>query len=185
MSTSVTEYTDQVIRNIETVIVGKRPQIELLMAALLCQGHVLIEDVPGTGKTMLARAAAASMGITFKRLQCTPDLLPNDITGVSVFCASLVLRAALVTARQAAAATAASPQKATSVMRAQAAASPASMPRSKPAGSSRSKTTAVSSTDTALTASDASVTANTARNLPAGCIFILLKAIIRPKKESW
>jgi MoxR-like ATPase len=85
MSTSVTAYTDQVIRNVETVIVGKRPQIELLMAALLCQGHVLIEDVPGTGKTMLARAAAASMGITFKRLQCTPDLLPNDITGVSVF----------------------------------------------------------------------------------------------------
>ncbi|NIU61178.1 MAG: AAA family ATPase, partial [Pseudomonas stutzeri] len=64
----------------ETVIVGKRPQIELLMVALLCQGHVLIEDVPGTGKTMLARAMAASMGITFKRLQCTPDLLPNDIT---------------------------------------------------------------------------------------------------------
>jgi len=85
MSTSVTAYTDQIIRNVETVIVGKRPQIELLMAALLCQGHVLIEDVPGTGKTMLARAAAASMGITFKRLQCTPDLLPNDITGVSVF----------------------------------------------------------------------------------------------------
>jgi MoxR-like ATPase len=85
MSTSVTEYTDQVMRNVETVIVGKRPQIELLMVALLCQGHVLIEDVPGTGKTMLARATAASMGITFKRLQCTPDLLPNDITGVSVF----------------------------------------------------------------------------------------------------
>jgi MoxR-like ATPase len=71
--------------NIETVIVGKRPQIELLMVALLCQGHVLIEDVPGTGKTMLARATAASMGIGCKRLQCTPDLLPNDITGVSVF----------------------------------------------------------------------------------------------------
>jgi MoxR-like ATPase len=85
MSTSVTEYTDQVIHNVETVIVGKRAQIELLMVALLCQGHVLIEDVPGTGKTMLARATAASMGIRFKRLQCTPDLLPNDITGVSVF----------------------------------------------------------------------------------------------------
>jgi MoxR-like ATPase len=70
---------------VETVIVGKRQQIELLVVALLCQGHVLIEDVPGTGKTMLARAAAASMGIGFKRLQCTPDLLPNDITGVSVF----------------------------------------------------------------------------------------------------
>jgi MoxR-like ATPase len=55
------------------------------MVALLCQGHVLLEDVPGTGKTMLARSAAASMGLDFKRIQCTPDLLPNDITGVSVF----------------------------------------------------------------------------------------------------
>jgi len=83
--TAVTQFADRVIRNVETVIVGKRAQIELLMVALLCQGHVLIEDVPGTGKTMLARATAASMGISFKRLQCTPDLLPNDITGVSVF----------------------------------------------------------------------------------------------------
>jgi MoxR-like ATPase len=85
MATSLTEFADRVIRNVETVIVGKRGQIELLMTALLCQGHVLIEDVPGTGKTMLARAVAASLGISFKRLQCTPDLLPNDITGVSVF----------------------------------------------------------------------------------------------------
>ena len=83
--TTVTRFTDRVTQNVETVIVGKRPQIELLMVALLCQGHVLIEDVPGTGKTMLARAIAASMGTSFKRLQCTPDLLPNDITGVSVF----------------------------------------------------------------------------------------------------
>ena len=82
---AITQFTDRAIRNIETVIVGKRQQIEWLMVALLCQGHVLIEDVPGTGKTMLARATAASMGISFKRLQCTPDLLPNDITGVSVF----------------------------------------------------------------------------------------------------
>jgi len=79
------EFAERVIRNVETVIVGKREQIELLMVALLCQGHVLLEDVPGTGKTMLARATAISMGIQFKRLQCTPDLLPNDITGVSVF----------------------------------------------------------------------------------------------------
>ena len=85
MSIPVTEYTNAIIRNAETVIVGKRRQIELLMVALLCQGHVLIEDVPGTGKTMLARSIAASMGIGFKRLQCTPDLLPNDITGVTVF----------------------------------------------------------------------------------------------------
>ncbi len=83
--TPITDFTDRVIRNVETVIVGKRQPIELLMVALLCQGHVLIEDVPGTGKTMLARAIAASLGISFKRLQCTPDLLPNDITGVSVF----------------------------------------------------------------------------------------------------
>lgn len=81
----ITAFAERVIQNVETVIVGKRRQIELLLAALLCQGHVLIEDVPGTGKTMLARAIAASMGIGFKRLQCTPDLLPNDITGVSVF----------------------------------------------------------------------------------------------------
>jgi MoxR-like ATPase len=82
---SITEFAARVIDNVETVIVGKRDQIELMMVALLCQGHVLVEDVPGTGKTMLARAIAHSLGISFKRLQCTPDLLPNDITGVSVF----------------------------------------------------------------------------------------------------
>src|SRR6202171_5640272 len=79
------DFSLRLIENVETVIVGKRFQLELLMVALLCQGHVLIEDVPGTGKTMLARAAAASLGLSFKRVQCTPDLLPNDITGVSVF----------------------------------------------------------------------------------------------------
>ncbi|MGH2545195.1 MAG: AAA family ATPase [Ardenticatenaceae bacterium] len=81
----VTDFAFHLIHNIETVIVGKREQIEFLVVAMLCQGHVLIEDVPGTGKTMLARAAAASMGLTFKRIQCTADLLPNDITGVNVF----------------------------------------------------------------------------------------------------
>ena len=78
-------FANQVIDNVERVIVGKRPIIELLMVALLCEGHVLIEDVPGVGKTMLARAMAISLGVTFRRLQCTPDLLPNDVTGVSVF----------------------------------------------------------------------------------------------------
>ena len=79
------EFSQRLIQNVETVIVGKHDQLELLLVALLCQGHVLIEDVPGTGKTMLARAAAASLGLDYKRVQCTPDLLPNDITGVSVF----------------------------------------------------------------------------------------------------
>jgi MoxR-like ATPase len=81
----VQEFAQTVIENVERVIVGKRAAIELVMVALLCEGHVLIEDVPGTGKTMLARAVAASLGLSFKRLQCTPDLLPNDITGVSIF----------------------------------------------------------------------------------------------------
>jgi MoxR-like ATPase len=81
----VKHFAQTVMYNVERVIVGKREAIELVMVALLCEGHVLIEDVPGTGKTMLARAVAASLGLSFKRLQCTPDLLPNDITGVSVF----------------------------------------------------------------------------------------------------
>jgi MoxR-like ATPase len=81
----VQQFAQTVMDNVERVIVGKRQAIELLMVALLCEGHVLIEDVPGTGKTMLARAIAASLGLSFKRLQCTPDLLPNDITGVSIY----------------------------------------------------------------------------------------------------
>ncbi|HHX44074.1 MAG TPA: MoxR family ATPase [Chloroflexi bacterium] len=78
-------FAEAVIDNVERVIVGKRRQIELLLVSLLCEGHVLIEDVPGVGKTMLARALAISLGCSFKRLQCTPDLLPNDVTGVSVY----------------------------------------------------------------------------------------------------
>ena len=81
----IRQFAQTVIDNVEKVIVGKREAIDLLMVALLCEGHVLIEDVPGVGKTMLARALATSLGLSFKRLQCTPDLLPNDITGLSVF----------------------------------------------------------------------------------------------------
>lgn len=78
-------FSAAVIQNVEKVIVGKRSAIELVIVALLCEGHVLIEDAPGTGKTMLARAIAITTGLEFNRLQCTPDLLPNDVTGVSIF----------------------------------------------------------------------------------------------------
>src|SRR5437016_8782932 len=75
----------RIAANIEKVIVGKRSQVTLCIAAYLCEGHILLEDVPGVAKTMLARALAKSVGCTFKRIQCTPDLLPTDVTGVSVF----------------------------------------------------------------------------------------------------
>ena len=79
------KFVHTLIENIEHVIVGKRSTIEFILVALLCEGHVLLEDVPGSGKTMLARSVATSLGISFKRIQCTPDLLPNDVTGVSIF----------------------------------------------------------------------------------------------------
>ncbi|MFN8413535.1 MAG: AAA family ATPase [Anaerolineales bacterium] len=79
------KFVRTLIENIEHVIVGKRSTIEFVLVALLCEGHVLLEDVPGSGKTMLARSVSASLGISFKRIQCTPDLLPNDVTGVSIF----------------------------------------------------------------------------------------------------
>ncbi|MBM4456867.1 MAG: MoxR family ATPase [Chloroflexi bacterium] len=82
---AILAFARQIIANVEKVIIGRREAIELLLTALLCEGHVLIEDVPGVGKTMLARALAVSLGVNFRRLQCTPDLLPNDVTGVSVF----------------------------------------------------------------------------------------------------
>ena len=81
----VQEFTTEIVNNVERVIIGKKEVIELVTVALLCEGHVLIEDVPGTGKTMLARAISISLGGHFKRLQCTPDLMPNDVTGVSVY----------------------------------------------------------------------------------------------------
>src|SRR5918998_923637 len=71
--------------NVERVVVGKRHEVLLVLVALLCRGHVLIEDVPGVGKTVLAKAVARSLGCTFKRIQFTPDLLPSDVTGVNVF----------------------------------------------------------------------------------------------------
>jgi MoxR-like ATPase len=78
-------FGESVVQNLETVIVGKRPAIELMVIGLLCQGHVLIEDVPGVGKTMLARSLARSLDCTFNRIQFTPDMLPSDVTGVSIY----------------------------------------------------------------------------------------------------
>ena len=78
-------FSEQVIDNLEKVIVGKRQSIELIVIGLLCQGHVLIEDVPGVGKTMLARSLARSLDCTFNRIQFTPDMLPSDVTGVSIY----------------------------------------------------------------------------------------------------
>jgi MoxR-like ATPase len=85
MPNQVQETAELLCRNVERVLVGKRGAIELAVLALLCEGHLLVEDVPGIGKTTLARALAQSVGGTFRRLQCTPDLLPSDVTGVSVF----------------------------------------------------------------------------------------------------
>src|SRR4051812_47811985 len=72
-------------QNVEQVIVGKHLEVQLVLMSLLCQGHVLVEDVPGVGKTNLAKAIARSLGCTFKRVQFTPDLLPSDVTGVSIY----------------------------------------------------------------------------------------------------
>ncbi len=78
------ELADRIVDNIEKVIVGKRSVIELAVVSLMSQGHLLIEDAPGMGKTMLARSIAKSINCRFKRRQFTPDILPGDITGVSV-----------------------------------------------------------------------------------------------------
>jgi MoxR-like ATPase len=82
---TVQTWADQVIGTVESVFLGKRPMIEKMLVAVLCRGHVLLEDVPGVGKTILARALAQSLGGVFSRVQCTPDLLPADIVGVSIY----------------------------------------------------------------------------------------------------
>jgi MoxR-like ATPase len=83
--TAVQSFTEKIINNIEKVIVGKRNSVELAVVSLLCHGHLLIEDVPGVGKTVLARSMAKSLGCTFSRIQFTPDMLPSDVTGVSIY----------------------------------------------------------------------------------------------------
>src|SRR5215212_7205420 len=85
MSVEVRAIGERVIRNVEKVIVGKHREVQLTLLALLCRGHILVEDVPGVGKTVLAKAIARSLGCSFKRIQFTPDLLPSDVTGVSVY----------------------------------------------------------------------------------------------------
>lgn len=81
----VKAIADRIVENVEKVIVGKHEAVHLTVVALLCEGHLLIEDVPGTGKTVLAKSVARSLGCTFRRIQFTPDMLPSDVTGVSVF----------------------------------------------------------------------------------------------------
>jgi len=81
----VQDISEKITDNVEKVIFGKHRKVQLTLVAILCQGHVLIEDVPGVGKTMLAKSIAKSIGCTFSRIQFTPDLLPSDITGVSIF----------------------------------------------------------------------------------------------------
>jgi MoxR-like ATPase len=81
----ISDATQRVIANVERVIVGKHDAVRLTLVAVMCNGHVLIEDVPGVGKTVLTKSIARSIGCTFKRIQFTPDLLPSDVTGVSMF----------------------------------------------------------------------------------------------------
>jgi len=81
----IQESGERVLANVERVIVGKHREVRLALVALLCRGHLLIEDVPGTGKTVLAKAIARSLGCSFRRIQFTPDLLPSDVTGINYF----------------------------------------------------------------------------------------------------
>jgi len=83
--TDLSQRVAKVVENVERVIFGKHHEVEMAIVALLCRGHILIEDVPGTGKTMLAKALARSLGCSFRRIQFTPDLLPSDVTGVAIY----------------------------------------------------------------------------------------------------
>jgi MoxR-like ATPase len=83
--TDVQEIANRIVENVERVIVGKRQPVQITVLGLLCQGHILIEDVPGVGKTVLAKSLSKSVGCRFQRIQFTPDMLPSDVTGVSVF----------------------------------------------------------------------------------------------------
>jgi MoxR-like ATPase len=82
---TIQAVAERLLTNVEKVIVGKSAEVQLTLVGLLCQGHLLIEDVPGVGKTMLAKAIARSIGTSFNRIQFTPDMLPSDVTGVSIF----------------------------------------------------------------------------------------------------
>jgi MoxR-like ATPase len=82
---NVQEPSERVVANVERVIVGKHAEVRMALVALLCEGHILIEDVPGVGKTMLAKAVSKSIGCSFRRIQFTPDLLPSDVTGLSIY----------------------------------------------------------------------------------------------------
>lgn len=81
----IQDFSKRIIANLEKVIVGKNQTLELVVVGLLCQGHLLIDDVPGVGKTVLARSLAKSLGCEFSRIQFTPDMLPSDVTGVAIF----------------------------------------------------------------------------------------------------
>ena len=82
---SATSIAREIVDNVSKVLVGKQPVIERALAAVIAQGHILIEDVPGVGKTMLAKSISSSIGCSFKRIQFTPDLLPSDIVGISIY----------------------------------------------------------------------------------------------------
>ena len=81
----IRSWADNITQAVETVVFGKRDIIEKILVAILCRGHVLIEDVPGVGKTLVARAIARTLGGDFNQIQCTPDLLPSDVLGVSIY----------------------------------------------------------------------------------------------------